>query len=260
MNISTKIVTPEMATEWLKGNFINRPLNVRHVDTLASEMSKGRWKSNGDTICFNGDTLIDGQHRLEACVKSGVAFETIVVSGLPSDVFDTKDAGKIRSAADVLSIRGEKNAAKIAASLKIVDRYLTGRMASPPRYTNTDVEALLVQHPGIRESVSHIKTTKKLLSYSILTGLHYLFAQKDKALADEVADKLISGVGLQVGEPVYLLRERLMRNMISKEKLSPRYIAALLIKAWNATRDNTTIRTLRFREEGDSPEQFPVIC
>jgi len=135
MNVKLTTVTPEWAEETLKKNIGNRPLNVQHVDKLAKEMTNGRWKVNGDTICLNGSRVIDGQHRLHAVVQSGITIETLVVEGLSSDVFDTKDVGKRRSAGDTLGVAGEKNACRLAAALILIDKYFTGRVekASPTR-------------------------------------------------------------------------------------------------------------------------------
>jgi hypothetical protein len=52
------------------------------------------------------------------------------------------------------------------------------------------------------------------------------------------------------------LRERLIRNSISKAKLHPHYIMALTIKAWNCRRAGTSVRNLRYYEE---TEPFPTV-
>lgn len=260
MKTTTLTITPEQAEEMLKGNVCNRPLNEAHVRVLMREMQNGRWKLNGDTICLNGSRLIDGQHRLEACRRAGVPFTTIVVEGLSEDVFDTKDCGKRRSASDTLSLRGERNTARLAATLQFVDRYMTGRMETFVRYTNTEVEELLVKYPGARVSVSKcINDTKRLLPFSVLAGCHYLFAQKDAVLADRVIEMILKGANLQEGEPMYVLRERLLQNSMAKAKLSGPYLAALFIKAWNHVRSGNRVRFLRYRELGENPEPFPVV-
>ena len=123
LDIKLETVTPERAAVLLKGNTHNRSVNANYVQTLAREMTEGRWKVNGDSIRMNGSTLIDGQHRLTACILSGQSFDTLVLTGLESDVFDTIDNGRKRTAGDVLSITGEKNATTMAAALSVVARY-----------------------------------------------------------------------------------------------------------------------------------------
>ncbi len=49
----------------------------------ANAMKSGEWKYNGESIkvCTDG-SLLDGQHRLEACIESGVTFDTLLVTNL----------------------------------------------------------------------------------------------------------------------------------------------------------------------------------
>lgn len=234
-------------------------MNKNHVKVLAREMIHGRWKSNGDTICLNENQIIDGQHRLLAVIESGVTIEALLVSGLDSDVFDTKDVGKRRSAADTLAVKGEMSCKSLAACLAVIDRYMTGRISKSVKYTNTEVEEVLEKYPEARRSVRLCMETKRLLPNAILAGCHYLFAQKNQEQADQFVRDLRSGVGLEDGDPVYVLRERLMQNNIAKAKLGKFYLMAIVIKAWNYRRDRKNIRFLRWREEGDNPEPFPVV-
>lgn len=248
-------ITPADAERMLKLNNGNRPFNKHHVAVLAREMKMGRWKINGDTICLSGTKLIDGQHRLMAIVESGCTIETLVVDGVAADVFDTKDVGRRRSASDTLAIRGETNTAKLSAALAVIDRYMTSRLTIAVRYTNTEIEELLFKYPCVRASIPKGANTKKLMANSVLIACHYLFAQKDPMMADQFVESLIDGSNLTEGSPVYLLRERLMANALSKSNLPSIYLMAITIKAWNAIRSGTKVRLLKFAED----ESFPVV-
>lgn len=256
MKVSTKIITPAIAKTMLEKNGGNRPLNKRHVKSLVREMTLGRWKTNGDTICINGDKLIDGQHRLHAVVESGITITTLVVEGLPSDVFDTKDVGKRRSPADTLAVKGETNCCKLAAVLTAVDRYMTGRVEQDSRYSNADIEALLDKYPGVRSSLTVSNKKQKLISSTTLAACHFLFSQKDAKAADSFVDRLLHGKNLDEADAVYLLRERLVQNTMAKAKLPPVYVFALAIKCWNACRSGTRLKFLRYSEG----ETFPLIA
>lgn len=57
-------VSPELASEWLKGNDFNRKLSPTITSRYADEMKNNRWAFTGDSIKFDSDgTLLDGQHR-----------------------------------------------------------------------------------------------------------------------------------------------------------------------------------------------------
>jgi hypothetical protein len=259
MNVKLTIVTPEWAKETLKKNLGNRPLNAQHVDKLAKEMTNGRWKVNGDTICLNDNRIIDGQHRLHAVIQSGVTIETLVVEGLPSDVFDTKDVGKKRSAGDTLGVAGEQNAFRLAAALVMIDKYFTGRVEKTVTYSNTEIEELLIKYPEARKSIQTSIGNKSLITPSVLDACHYLFSRKDEAMADQFVEKVLRGVALTEGSPWYVLRERLVNNSMSKAKLNKTYLMALCIKAWNHARSGTSVKILKFSQEGSNIESFPII-
>lgn len=254
-------ITPQIAEALLKQNIGNRSINVDHVARLAKAIDSDNFELNGDTIRIdeNGG-LIDGQHRLSACVKANKPFQTLVVRGLPRKTFLTIDQGKIRSHGDTLSVLNVKNGKDIGAALKIVERYFTSRLpVGKVNFTNQEIVALLEKYPDIVDATSGVLHTKGLLSRSTAIACKYLFRKKDEQLADRFFESIISGQDLQEGSPVYILRERLMRNAMGKAKLGQEYIVALTIKAWNSLRSGKEIKTLRFRENGDFQESFPVV-
>jgi hypothetical protein len=259
MKVKLIKITPEWAAELLQRNTRNRPINMKHVDRLAKEILGGRWKVNGDTICLNDERIIDGQHRLHAIVQANVTVETLVAFDVPSDVFDTKDVGKRRSAGDTFSVAGEQNACRLAASLIMIDKYMTGRVESSVAYSNTEMEVLLLKYPEARSSIQSTLGKKGLITPSVLDACHYLFSRKDPVLADEFVEKVLKGAGLEEGTPWYVLRERLVNNSLSKAKLSKAYLMAICIKAWNHVRAGTKVRYLKFGQEGQNTEAFPLI-
>lgn len=115
-------VTPEMAAEWLTRNTSNRRLIKAHVESLALVLSRREWSLNGETIKFANDgRLLDGQHRLHACVKSGVGFRTWVAYGVESSAFDTIDTNiRTRRTSDILGLHGKENATHLAAAVKVL--------------------------------------------------------------------------------------------------------------------------------------------
>lgn len=262
MKFAVETITPAIALEWLEQNPRNRPLNQRHVDKLAREMSSGHWKVNGDAIRFNGSKLLDGQHRLAAIVKSGITIESLVIHDLSDDVFTTIDTGKIRTASDALAMRGEINAHNLTASVRYVEQYKSNRTKFRPLFTTLDIIEMVEKYPHIRKSVQTTKNMQNtpLLSPAVLAACHYLFSELDEEAAEEFVFKLCKGTQLEQKTPLYMLRERLIDNRTSNAKLSHIHIFALCIKAWNCIRENKSPGpNLRWRESGPVPEEFPKI-
>lgn len=254
-------ITPARAEEILAKNTCNRPIKWNYVRRLADAMRDGLWFANGETIKLNGDVLLDGQHRLLACVDSGAAFRSLVVSGLSKEAFSTIDAGIHRGGSDTLAVLGYKNTSALSAAVQIVDRYFTGNLWTQRAtvYTNDEIAELVTKYPGVQDLVARGTLRPKFFSRSRLAALLYLFSMSDEQLAETFVAKVVTGLGVTSDDPAFHLRERLIRNSLGKEKLSHTYLTALFIKAWNAARSGRPCRVLKFTESGPNAEEFPVI-
>lgn len=118
---------------------------------------------------------------------------------------------------------------------------------------------LLDRHPGIREFVTRTNGTHQLAEVgraSITAACYYLFAKQDRKLADEFMKKLATGLKVEGDEPVYLLRERLLKERDRLGKFSPNYIIGLYFKAWNVTKEGKRMRQLGWKPD---VEKFPDI-
>lgn len=259
MKSSVKKITPAIAKEWLEKNKGNRPINWSHVRLLARDMKLGRWRLNGETIIMALERLLDGQHRLLAVIESGCTIESLVVEGMDAGVFETLNIGKIRNAPTIASLLGHTQTKTLCAAVRVIDQYDSRRMAARARFSVGDTLALIDAHPGVHRSICVCDKVKNLAPKSILVAFHYLFSRIDPQEADAFIEALKRGANLAETDPVYLLRERLRSNALAKAKLSDAYIAALIVKAWNAKRERIVLRNLRYIEEGKKPESFPVI-
>lgn len=107
MKINVMNITPKKAGELLSHNTNNRNLRMKRVAVYKSEMACGNWKSNGIPIIIGSDgELKDGQHRLKACVDSGVTMKDVVVITLPKVQANCYDIGASRSARDIAKFAG----------------------------------------------------------------------------------------------------------------------------------------------------------
>lgn len=250
-------ITPKKAREWLKRNKTNRPLRRSRVAKLAEAMRRGEWKLNGEGIKFNCDgSMADGQHRCEAVAESGVTIESLVVYGVPEDAFDTMDQGISRSIADVFARNGEMYYAILATAVRWVGVLSDGMNWKSTGYSPDQAKEVLNKHAGLRDSarsVSSAAMDSGIYPAAMATALHYLFGQKDAELADKFFNQLLIGEGLLKKDPVYSLRDRLIRNRGDEAKLPRDVIIAYTIKAWNATRAKKPLGVLRWTE-GTMPE------
>jgi hypothetical protein len=125
-----ELINPTTAVEMLKAAGPNRHKNRAKIARLDSDMVYGRYQTNGETIIFDRHgRLIDGQHRLEACVQSGKSFEALVVRGVDPSAIGTIDQGQSRSLADAIMVGNPRkwgkgrSAVHAAAALNLINGY-----------------------------------------------------------------------------------------------------------------------------------------
>lgn len=161
----TLLVTPHIAKAWLDVNEINRKPLKRMVDLFARDMASGNWHLTYDPIRFSDDgRLLDGQHRLMACVQSDTPFETFVVYGMATQTRDYIDTGRARSARDVLTLRGINNVAHVATTLRILLSEKDGNSSGSKGFSHAEVLAALERHPQLPMWVPSIRTFPRGIS------------------------------------------------------------------------------------------------
>lgn len=99
-------ITPAIAAELIKLNHpSNRMKSKQHIDALARAMTAGTFMVTGDPIRFaDSGELIDGQHRLTACIQADVPFTSLIVRNVPAEVMLHLDAGKKRTTQEQLAM------------------------------------------------------------------------------------------------------------------------------------------------------------
>lgn len=251
-------VSPQQARWWLDSqNSHNRRMVESVWRAYARDMEAGRWKFNGDTIRFDRDgILIDGQHRLKACAETGIPLDTLVVTGLDrEEVMPTCDIGSIRTAAQIGDIDGIANSTRAAAiALRVIgyrSKYgLSILKNAHLRPTKTEVTEFMRSDARLRSVASHAHLASGLMPPGMAGLCYYVFSEKFPIpLVDEFFSALSTGVGLSAKHPIYLLRERLLRNRSERAKLPQIDIAALTFKAFKAFAAGKSMNVLRWTNE-----------
>ena len=257
-------ITPEMAVKWLEKNLpSNRPVNSGHVDNLAREMRTSRWKLNGETIKFDvRGHLIDGQHRLRACIRANTPFTSLVARDLDTTAFDTIDLGRRRTNGQILGIYGEKNSNDLAAALRFLWYYRDGDMRAVSGghrsfLTPQDIHDLLEREGGIRESMPYTKMDRHLMPTSLSLFCHYICAEKDRHAANEFFESLKTGAMLSSSSPIYKLREKLVKIAGEKNRRNKLEICAWVIIAFNMYRKKSHNKRIAWDYDSDTP--FPKL-
>lgn len=116
-------VTPEQAQKLLDSNKDrNRTLRAARVARYAADMRKDKWRITGETIRLDEKgLLLNGQHRLEAIVRSGVTVPMMFISGISAATMLVQDTGLAKTDGDwstlsVQAIRVVKATMRVFAS------------------------------------------------------------------------------------------------------------------------------------------------
>lgn len=257
-------LTPEMATELLEHNTLNRPLKDVHVQRIARQIIEGKWKFNGDTIkvADTGDVL-DGQHRLWAVIEAKRPVETILVRGIERDAFATIDTLRsMRSGGDVLALNGAgRYRNQMASALQWLIRWQRGVLPNyrdpKNRVENSDIEAAYAAHPAMVNAVEAAVRLRGVANPSILGFFYYVLNNRDAALAGRMMETLRNPVSVAMTDPFFQLRAYFLADR--PERKDPLMSIALCIKAANAAHRGQKVSLLKWQNQGQRAEAFPVL-
>ncbi len=105
MNITIETITPDIAKAYLEHNEGNRPLKDSTLRGLIREMKSGNFKLTHQGIAFDAaGRLIDGQHRLTACILSGSSFQSLVARDVSEESVCFVDIGVKRNVIDAIKM------------------------------------------------------------------------------------------------------------------------------------------------------------
>jgi hypothetical protein len=151
-------ITPERAASLLQGSELLKTATIdpKTVRQYASAMKAGGWIENGLPIILDEEgRLVDGHHRLQACIQADVPFTTMVASGVRADTLHTIDQHRRRTFAGVLEARGVPHAGDVHRSLvKLIriENGVNGLMTTPISWSRLDVA--LASNPEILDAAA----------------------------------------------------------------------------------------------------------
>jgi len=269
---SVVFIDPPMARRWLEKNTRNRPTSDAEVLRLAEEMQAGRWQYNGEAIKWSvDDVILDGQHRLMALalLDDSVSLPFLVVRGLPTESQDTMDQGRSRSAGDQLAIDGLSTGSDsrvLAGAIRVFIPWAAGQLFIDTKRLRASNPALIAwakSHPDEMALMRSILTDpirrkvkcRPSVTLAVLLRFHLI----DHEDAQRFAEGLTTGAGLEPGNPILTLRDRLDRIRTQGIRTSDRDYIGYFVVAWNAWREGRTLDRVQRPHGGTwTADTFPV--
>lgn len=269
MKTKTILITPELATELLKGNIANRPPSRSFITDYARQMKAGLWfEETGEAIKITSDgRLVDGQQRLMALIMAGVSLNFLVTE-VPNDAFKYIDSGKKRTAGDLFACSGVPNYVNIAAGLKsyvMLKRGLSigfyksgGSDGRTIKVSNSELYSIYCSAPHVYQG-AYSNASKwyhksgRLMKVSEAIAYYLLFRDIDENDAFDFMDSLFCATNMSGNSPIMLLRSRLYEDKVNtRYKLSAVIKTMLTIKTWNYFRKGQCPKTLQVNINRDS--------
>jgi hypothetical protein len=215
ISILFETIKPETASEYLSVVVENqRSLSETHVNMIAEDLISGMWEINSETIKFNeAGRLIDGQHRLAACARSGVPLPTFVARNVPASSMLTLDRHRRRSPGDMLRISGVTNSHKVAATVRKLMMFAMNDFSK--KYSAGLIKAVADANPAIHDSVLHCNGDGMVpvssLAFVHFIGTHY---HNRGAEADAFFEVMKTGVPVYniSQDAAFQLREKAIKH------------------------------------------------
>ena len=275
---------------------LERSPNFRHLrhsrrDKLIREMRLDRWRcDNGEVVIFDEKgLLLDGQHRLAAAsIYQRETDHTVwfaVVTGASRAAERTVDTGDQRKFIDFLQNEAVSNRTIVAA---IVNAHMKVEAAGRRAPLSAVASSVTVKDAGEAgnksvnvkftpgEMVDYFKRNRKAIEKwgvvgarlrqagiphsALAVSVGYQLSRVDAADAEEFFEFLRTGSGMKAGDPVLVLRNRLLAAAAEKSKRqNPLWVAALIVQAWGFWRRGELVdpQKLRWRGSGPRAQEFP---
>lgn len=250
-------VTPDLASEWLSRNLRNRPVKWRKVEQYTRDMAAGRWHVTAEAIKFDtSGRLIDGQNRLHAVVRAEKPIRTMVAWGVLPAAQDVMDSGVARSVGDALTMAGVAAGSRVAAAARIAMSLTAGTRIGSQKFTNSEVQAWVMDHLDITEAGDVLGRDAKLIPLPPAVRLYaaYRLRQVDQDLAADFFQQLGSGIGLTEGSPILALRRRITGSYGANRKISGEEQLTAVFRTWNAWREGRPMKRVLAEQTGRVPD------
>lgn len=258
-------ITPQQARELLTVNRVNRKPSKDRVKLYSEAMAQGRWMVTGQAIIISDEgELLDGQHRLLACIQSDTSFPTVVITGPSREVMLHIDEGKPRSAGDVLGIEGVPNGKRVAAALTLTIGFEKGVLSSSSstkRAANRDamLERYLSQPDVIDNAVNVGARVGKAIHYSeaVWASLCVLLSPlADEETIAEFIDGISTGSRLSDDDARLAFRNWLINRQLRRQPTPSNQGLMTAVLVWNA---HVSARPLRILKPWTPGRPQPVI-
>lgn len=217
--------------------------------------------------------LKDGFHRLKGIVKANKAVKMIVVTGIAPEAAAVMDSGLSRSMADVISADSELPgyAAQIAATSKMIIGWeqdmAHSNSSMTVRISRSDVVNFAREnYAKVLECIQRGELAKHAIGGSTTSWSSFLYRvsgpEFDENVVSNFFNGIVSGAGLEVGDPRLACRNWFITSKLQRRRNSPGVTKELalqiIVRAWNLYATNETRQRIMQSQVKGEPIPQPL--
>jgi hypothetical protein len=223
----------------------NRKRSEPWVRRWERALRGGRWKDlPNQGFAFDWEGLFrDGQHRIEAIIRTGIEPDVWVAFGVDPEAFPVMDTGLRRNAAQNLALDGIKHAHPVSYVVRLKFRTENGGEMPDDGFVHEEGTRLMTQDDVMERAFAaghKVRQEHKGVTLSSAVLAYWLIAQQSrrKLSVDEFFTGLYGeGAGFTEDHPIHRLRRKLKplakAGRKASQYLSQTQQAAWIILAWN---------------------------
>jgi len=277
--VTTERIGPERAQQLLDNNTRNRPLKPARIRMYEESMNNGEWGRSNDQIVVAWDgTLLNGQNRLHAIIRSGTTQEFDVSYGNDPRDFIHMDSGQPRDLADHLHTLGYPQRTSMASvTLKLAGWIKAGQMTeytvrglsqtAGNAGTTSRAQQIEVGERWADAILESIRLAQRLneervMSESFMAFLLLAFQHRWPG-AEDFATRVFTGIGIvSPTDPAAVFRRMLLKNaMLDKDRGKQSDVAmfAYGVLASNLAMKGAKRKVLKWQPTEDEPFPQPRV-
>jgi hypothetical protein len=251
------LIGPELAERFLASSPGNRKERSLHVKRLAESMKNGEWTLSSDAVAFDeNNRLLNGHHRLNAVVVSGVSCPFWVVFGIRRKDETIIDGGVTRTPADHIGYAtGLTQLTTIAAAIRYLVAFYENDVLSVVSTGYVTTKKIVDFSRRHEAELALVPDCSCLLgSRATNTTVFFLLRRIDSFAARRFYEAYKTGANLPAGSPILALRSYAYNNKSMHSNSSRIKYLAVAFKAWIHWRNGRSIKLLRW----GAREPFPL--
>lgn len=211
-------ITPIAAAQIIEHrNTGNRKVAHSKLEQTCSDIREGRFLVNGESIVFSScGKLLDGQHRLTGCIRTGIPIISLVAFGIDEDARRTIDTGKLRTAGDIAQLSGVADGNNVTAIARMMIAYRRGNgvnLTRPHDISVGEIIDFIEANPNIHEmnrwSAHYQKGLISIMGRTVLSAARMICEPALGPGIIEYLGQVGSGESIKSGDPAFSVRRRL---------------------------------------------------